>query len=65
MDTSDKVVAVIVVVFVWSCGFCIGIGYGTGATRHEAISAGVGRWTIDAETGERQFVFGQQKGEFQ
>ena len=38
----------------------MGTGNGTLAERRKAIGAKVGAWTIDAESGEKKFVYGKE-----
>lgn len=39
-------------------GVNIGLTYAEKRERQKAIEANVGRWTVNAETGDKQFVYG-------
>ena len=41
-----------------TCWNCLCVMQATEAERQKAIDANVGHWQIDAETGERNFVYG-------
>lgn len=63
---SDKVVALFMVIHGAIFGFALGSMMGMREARHarhseqqRAIEAGVGKWVIDAQTGERRFEYGK------
>ena len=61
MDWIDRIFIGVVALII-ACWLLIrGYDAGTGAEREKAIAAGVGRWTVDAKTGERTFLYGAAK----
>jgi hypothetical protein len=59
----DIVVFVLFATVSMFIGFAIGITTVTTDEHAKAIEAGVGRWVVDAKTGEKAFVYGVPKDE--
>ena len=60
--TDLAILGVLIVLLVCSGalnGHDAGFKAGARAEQQKAIAAGVGRWTVDQETGERRFVYGK------
>lgn len=53
-----SVLAALMFAVVIGSGVSVGSAVATNQERQKAIEAGVGRWVVDARTGERQFVYG-------
>ena len=58
-DTVDIVMWLALAGALFFIGVGTGLSLATGIEQQKAIDASVGHWSIDAESGEREFVYGE------
>ena len=66
LDLKSKLIVSVVLLSViqFTCGLTVGLRIATVKERQKAIDANVGRWSIDAESGKRNFVYDKTNMDF-